>query len=76
MQTQIFKRTNGTNVKYIEVYDVSGNFYKSFEYIENERGAINQAKEFCRILEDFEENKREFISTRLSDSSNNIQIIK
>ena len=58
MKTQIFKRTNGTNVKQIEVYDVSGNFYKSFEYIENEKAAINQAKEFCRLLENSEEDKR------------------
>lgn len=60
METQIFKRTRG-NKKSIEVYDMSGNFYRSFDYIENEKDALIQARNFADLLKDFPEDQRELV---------------
>lgn len=62
METQIFKRTS-KNRKYIEIYDMSGNFYQSFDYVENEEDALRRAIKFADLLKIYPEDQRELVST-------------
>ena len=43
MEIQIFERIDGNGLKFIEVYDRSGNFHRQFPYRDNKIGHKHRA---------------------------------